>query len=79
VTATRTGTGTVRFTWIYSARLVNDTYTWQTADRKLSGVVKAPALDLPDPPGVQLCVQVKVVRADGGNAATDWSPAGCGS
>jgi hypothetical protein len=79
VTASRTGTGTVRFTWTYSARLANDTYTWQTADHQLSGVDKAPALDLPDPPGAQLCVQVKVVRADGSNATTDWSPAGCGS
>lgn len=78
ITATRAGAGTLHFTWTYSAPLVNDTFAWRTTDTTRSGVVRTPSLDLADPNGVQLCVQVKVVRADGSNATTDWSPAGCG-
>jgi hypothetical protein len=77
VTAKRTGAGMIRFTWTYSARLANDSYTWQTSDGKHAGLARAAELDLRDPRGVRLCVRVKVVRADGSNAVTDWSPAGC--
>jgi len=78
VSAVRSSPTTLKFTWSYSAELANDTYKWQTSDGTKSGVVTSPALTLPDPTGVQLCVEVKVVRADGSNAAVDWSQAGCG-
>jgi eukaryotic-like serine/threonine-protein kinase len=78
ITAIRSGAGTLHFAWTYSAPLANDTFAWRTQGANRSGVVRTPSLDLPDPSGVKLCVQIKVVRADGSNAATDWSPAGCG-
>jgi eukaryotic-like serine/threonine-protein kinase len=79
ITAIRSDAGTLHFTWTYSAPLANDTFTWRTADTARTGVVRTPSLDLPDPGGVKLCLQIKVVRADGSNATTDWSPVGCGS
>lgn len=77
MTATRIGPATVTFTWTYAAQLANDTYAWQTPDGKRTGVVRTPTLRLPDSAGTTLCVQVKVVRADGSDATADWSPAGC--
>jgi tRNA A-37 threonylcarbamoyl transferase component Bud32 len=77
VAATRANSTTLQFTWTYSAALANDSFKWQTSDGAKSGVVTTPTLELPDPPGVQICVQIKVVRADGSDAAVDWSQAGC--
>ena len=79
VTAHRTSAGTVVFAWTYSAELSSDTYLWRTTDGKSSGTTKSASLTLSDPGGTQLCVQVKVVRANGGDASVDWSTAGCGS
>lgn len=79
VTAVRSGTGTLHFTWTYSAAQSSDTFRWQTPDGARHGVTQAAALDLPDASGTRLCVQVKVVRADGSDAQPDWSPEGCGS
>jgi len=71
---------TLRFTWMYSAQLASDTFSWQTADGADSGTVSTASLDLARPSeGNEVCVQVKVVRADGSYAATGWSPAVCGS
>lgn len=78
VTARRTS-GELVFAWTYSAQLSSDTYIWRTADGKRSGTAKSASLTLADPPGTQLCVQVRVVRADGSDAGVDWSAAGCGS
>ncbi|MBS2964732.1 serine/threonine protein kinase [Actinocrinis puniceicyclus] len=78
VTATRTGSATVHFSWTYSAALASDTFRWQSSDGKRTGTAKTPALDLPDPAGIRLCVQIKVVRLDGSNGDPDWSQPGCG-
>ena len=77
VTATRAGDGSVRFTWTYSAQLANDTFVWQTRDGAQHGTAGAPELVLPGTAGTELCVQVKIVRADGSNGSTDWSDPGC--
>ena len=66
-----------RFSWTYSAQLASDTFRWQTSDGKQQGVAKAPLVELADQAGKRLCVQVKVVRADGSNAAVTWSDPGC--
>jgi hypothetical protein len=79
VTARRLDADTLGFAWTYAAALPGDTFSWRTADGKQSGVAKSAAVNLADPAGRQLCVQVKVVRADGSDASVDWSAAGCGS
>lgn len=78
VVAERTDPAHLRFTWTYSAPYDSDTFAWQTKDGAKTGVVDGPAVDVEAPAGTEVCVQVKVVRADGGNGAVDWSPAGCG-
>ncbi|TWP54060.1 serine/threonine protein kinase [Lentzea tibetensis] len=76
ITATRVGGDVLRFTWTYSAQQATDTFSWRTADGR-TGVVTTPSVDVPSAGPV--CVQIKVVRADGSNAAAEWSPEGCGS
>ncbi|MFI9006797.1 serine/threonine-protein kinase [Actinosynnema sp. NPDC053489] len=76
VTATRVDPATLRFAWTYSAAQDSDTYAWRTPDGALSGTAREPTADVPSTG--PLCLQVKVVRADGSNAAVDWSPPGCG-
>jgi hypothetical protein len=78
VVGTRVDAATVRFTWTYgNAAPGSDSFRWQTSDAVKSGTVKTPTLDLPDPAGTSICVQVKVVRADGSDAALEWSTVGC--
>lgn len=77
VAAVRVDVATVRFSWTYSAQLDSDTFTWRTQDGSAGGAVDEPAVTVPVAAGVPPCVQVKVVRADGSNGTTDWSPAGC--
>lgn len=79
VTGQRIDPSTVRFSWTYAAPQPSDTFRYQTSDGARSGTVTKPTVDLTDPQGQQICVQVKVYRADGSNAAVDWSPAGCTS
>ena len=76
ITPERLDDATVRFTWTYSARLDSDTFAWRIQDGA-AGTAATATVDLPVPVGEATCLQVKVVRADGGNATTDWSPAGC--
>jgi serine/threonine protein kinase len=78
VAAARTDPGHLRFTWTYSAPYDSDTFRWRTADGSRSGDLADAALDLDAPAGAEVCVQVKVIRVDGANAAVDWSPPGCG-
>ncbi|MFF5230420.1 serine/threonine-protein kinase [Dactylosporangium sp. NPDC000521] len=78
IVAERTDPAHLRFTWTYSAPYDSDTFAWRTKDGAKSGVVDAPTVDIEAPAGTEVCVQVKVVRADGGNGTVDWSPAGCG-
>ncbi|SFQ99841.1 Serine/threonine protein kinase [Lentzea waywayandensis] len=76
ITATRLDAKTVRFTWNYSAQQATDTFSWRTSDDARTGVAKEPQVDVE---GAQpLCLQVKVVRADGSNATADWSQESCG-
>ncbi|OLR89799.1 serine/threonine-protein kinase [Actinokineospora bangkokensis] len=77
--ASRVDPATVRFTWTYSAQFSSDTYAWRTADGQRSGTSPTPVLTLPSPAGTPVCVQVKVVRADGSNASAEWSPQSCAS
>ena len=79
VTAHRSDANTLVFAWTYSAALSSDTFAWRTADGKRAGTAKSAAVTLSDPSGQQLCVQVRVVRADGSDASVDWSAPGCGS
>lgn len=76
ITATRLDAKTVRFTWNYSSQQATDTFSWRTSDGARTGVEQKPQADLE---GAQpLCLQVKVVRADGSNATADWSQESCG-
>jgi len=77
VVTAKVSAAVARFSWTYSAQLASDTFRWQTSDGKQQGVAKSPLVELADQPGKQLCVQVKVVRADGSNAAVTWSDPGC--
>ncbi|HKD99229.1 MAG TPA: serine/threonine-protein kinase [Micromonosporaceae bacterium] len=77
VAAHRTGSE-ITFTWTYDGALASDTYLWRIAGSDKTTASRKPTAVVPDQPGNQLCIQVKVVRADG-NGSTDWSPAGCGS
>jgi serine/threonine protein kinase len=77
VTAARVADGSVRFSWTYSAQLATDTFAWQTPDGAQKGVAKGPELVLPATSGAALCLQIKVVRADGSYAAADWSEPDC--
>jgi serine/threonine protein kinase len=79
VTGTRVDPNDLRFTWTYSNPADTDTFRWQYADQSKKGAVDAPELVVGSPSGTQVCVQVKVVRADGRNAALTWSEAGCAS
>jgi serine/threonine protein kinase len=70
----------LRFSWpTYAAPLAGDTFRWRTADGQRSGSAGKPTVDLPAAAGTRICLQVKVIRADGSNAAVDWSPEKCGS
>jgi hypothetical protein len=77
VVGTRVDANSVRFTWTYSAALASDTFAWRTADSTRSGVAGKPVLDLTDPTGTEVCLQVKVIRVDGRDAAVDWPRGGC--
>ncbi|MEU7482115.1 protein kinase [Lentzea sp. NPDC042327] len=76
ITAMRVDAGTVRFEWSYSAQQATDTFSWRTSDGARTGVEKAPKVVVEGANPV--CLQVKVVRADGSNATADWSQESCG-
>ncbi|PWK83625.1 serine/threonine protein kinase [Lentzea atacamensis] len=77
VSVTRVNRETLRFSWTYQSPLAGDTFAWRTNDDLKSGTVETPSVDLYAPGA--LCVQVRVVRADGSNASDQtWSPEGCG-
>ncbi len=78
VTAKRSGT-TVTFSWTYSAALTSDTFLWRTPDGRAVGKADKATYVTEVPSGTQLCLEVKVVRADGSNAAPTWSAPGCSS
>ncbi len=77
VVTAKVSAAVARFSWTYSAQLASDTFRWQTSDGKRQGVARAPLVELADQPGMRLCLQVRVVRADGSNAAVSWSDPGC--
>ncbi|MDX3659213.1 serine/threonine-protein kinase [Streptomyces sp. ID05-26A] len=77
VTATRVNPQTLRFAWTYPSPQSGDTFVWRTNDELKTGSVTEPAVELPA--SGTLCVEVRVVRAGGGNSDDrDWSPEGCG-
>ncbi|MFC0436450.1 serine/threonine-protein kinase [Kutzneria buriramensis] len=75
----RSNPSTLHFSWTYSAQLASDTFRWRTPDGAKSGTTHESSLDISDPAGTKLCVQVKVVRVTGDDGTTDYSPAACGS
>lgn len=77
VVVRRTTRTAVRASWSYSAPYGSDTFVWRTQDGTRSGTTRKPVLELSVPAGARVCLQVKVVRADGSYANADWSPAGC--
>ncbi|RLK59780.1 serine/threonine-protein kinase [Actinokineospora cianjurensis] len=79
VTAARVDPGILRFTWTYSAQFATDSFAWRTSDLSRSGTAIAPTVDIPAPAGSLVCLEVKVVRADGSSASASFSPPGCGS
>lgn len=77
VTATRVNPQTLRFTWTYPSPQSGDTFVWRTNDELKTGTVDVPSVELYA--SGALCVEVRVVRADGSNASDrTWSPEGCG-
>jgi eukaryotic-like serine/threonine-protein kinase len=79
VTATRVDPGALQFAWTYSASQATDTFEWRATDGPQSGTASTPTIEVTDPAGTELCIQVRVVRANGDDASFSWSPAGCGS
>jgi len=73
VTATRTDAGHVKFTWSYSAAFDSDTYLWRTGT--VNGTAADPVLEVAASGSV--CLQVKVIRADGSDGSPEWSPKVC--
>ncbi|MEU0881439.1 serine/threonine-protein kinase [Lentzea sp. NPDC005914] len=77
VNVTRVNPTTLKFTWTYPSPVAGDKFAWRTNDDLKSGTVESPSIELYAPGA--LCVQVRVVRADGSNASDNtWSPEGCG-
>lgn len=77
VSVSRVNRETLRFSWTYDSPVAGDTFAWRTNDDLKSGTVETPSVELYAPGA--LCVQVRVVRADGSNASDQtWSPEGCG-
>lgn len=77
ITGQRIDASTVEFTWTYSNSADTDSFLWQYQDETQNGTTDAPSLKVTSAEGQQVCLQVKVVRADGANAALTWSPPGC--
>lgn len=67
----------VTFTWTYSAALESDTFLWRTQDGRATGKAEKATYTVDLPVGTAMCLQVKVVRADGSNASPTWSAPGC--
>ncbi len=76
VKATRSGT-TVTFTWSYSAARTSDTFLWRTQDGRSTGKADTATYTTDVPTGTPICLEVRVVRADGSNASPSWSAPGC--
>jgi serine/threonine protein kinase len=77
VTGTQIDPATAEYKWTYSNPLGSDTFTWQFADGSTGGSSTTPKVDVANPARTKQCVQVKVRRADGTNAALSWSTPGC--
>lgn len=77
VNVARMNPTTLRFSWTYPSPAQGDKFAWRTNDELKSGTVEQPTIELYAPGA--LCIQVRVVRADGSNASDNtWSPEGCG-
>ncbi|MFS8096790.1 serine/threonine protein kinase [Lentzea alba] len=77
VSVTRVNPKTLRFTWTYPDAQAGDKFVWRTNDELKTGTVDVPSVELAA--SGTLCVEVRVVRADGSNASDrTWSPEGCG-
>ena len=79
VTARRVDASTVKFTWTYAASQETDTFAWRIVGGTRSGVSGTASIELSDPAGQRLCIQVRVLRAGVGDPGSPWSAADCGS
>jgi len=77
VITAKAGDKAVVFSWTYSASLASDTYFWRRAGTSTQAAVTKPTVTVPDPGHAKVCIQVKVVRADGSNGSVTWSPEVC--
>jgi hypothetical protein len=75
VTGVRTGTS-VTFTWVYSGALDSDSYQVRLNGGQSQPVTKR-TYSTEVQPGSPACLEVKVQRLDGSNAAGVWSTKGC--
>jgi serine/threonine protein kinase len=77
LTGTREAGGVIKFRWTYDGRAAGDTYRWrESGGGTRTGVADQPQLQLPAPPGGQLCLQVQVYRSSG-SFASSWSDPKC--
>jgi hypothetical protein len=79
VAAARLDPATIRFTWSYSAAEATDSFAWRFVSGSRSGVSGTTSIDLSDPAGQRLCIQVRVLRAGSGDPGSSWSATDCGS
>jgi serine/threonine protein kinase len=79
IVVVRLSPSNLHFSWTYSAQLASDTFVWRTSDGVKTGTTRESSLDIADPAGTKLCVQVKVVRVTGDDGTADYSPAVCGT
>ncbi len=77
ITATRSPAGLAAFRWTYSAALANDTFQVKTVADNAVHTVSRPAYTAPGSSGKRVCIQVRVLRADGTNASPTFSKQGC--
>ncbi len=77
ITAKHATKGQLVFTWTYSSPLSTDTFQVRTAnDGKVRAVTK-PEFTVTAPNAGRVCIQVRVLRADGSNASPTFSKQAC--
>lgn len=75
VTGRRQGASVV-FSWTYDNALSTDSFTYEVVGGQ-AGVAAKPTVTIPAPVGHEVCLHVKVKRADGSDPQLTWSPTAC--
>ncbi len=73
----RTTQGQLVFTWTYAASLATDSFQVRTVGQAAVHTVPRPTYTVQAHTGTRVCIQVRVIRADGSNASPTFSKAGC--